>query len=321
MHIKDNTNWDADRATAALAARFGKSLKSDYSLKDYNTYRTGGSTRLFIDVNDVSDLAALIKAVNEFNIPMFMLGGGSNVLVSDHGFNGIIIKNSFKGLRQEGSLIYSGAGEELDALVNFATECGLTGLEFAVGIYGTVGGAIYGNAGAYGGEISNILVEVELVDRQGNIKLLKAVDLKFDYRWSVFKETGDYITSAKFALKPGNKYEIQGRVDEILKTRHEKLPYDKCSAGCFFKNIPDKNEKYGKLAAGKLLEEVNAKGMRVGDAVVSEKHANIIVNEGKASSDDIYRLALKLKKNVKDKFNIDLTEEIILLGKFDGGCL
>lgn len=316
VHIKDHSGWDFDKSRKALASVFKTRLEVDRSLKELTTLRTGGPAKLFLEVNSSPELAEAVRLVNELAIPLFMLGGGSNLLVSDNGFNGLVIKNSIKGMRCQKSLIICGAGESLEDLIDFSAERELTGLEFASGIWGTVGGAVYGNAGAYGGEISSVLSEVEVIDKKGVTGKKRRSEIRFDYRWSEFKTTGEYIASAKFALKKGKKSEICGRIEEILSIRKSKLPYDKHTAGCVFKNIPDPGEAYGKLSAGKLLEEAEAKNLSCGDARVSEKHANIIFNEGGASSSEIKRLADMMKRKVKGKFDIDLTEEIVLLGEF-----
>jgi UDP-N-acetylmuramate dehydrogenase len=244
------------------------------------------------------------------------MGGGSNLLVSDAGFDGLVIKLEIKGLRLADSrLVEVGGGEQLVDLVNFTTENSLSGLEFAVGIWGSVGGAIYGNAGAFGGEVGQVLEKAVLVDSRGGVRTEGAPYFQFAYRHSRLKETHEIVASATFGLSPGKKPEIERRVDEILAQRAERHP-DRRTAGCFFRNIPDPSQEHGKLPAGKLLEEVGARELCVGGARVYDKHANIIVNTGKATSKDIRQLADMLKKRVLDRFGIELQEEVQQLGSF-----
>jgi len=311
------TNRELSTSYDLLKSQFGDRIVVDQPLAGLNTFGTGGTARLFIEVRSGEELSRLMKIVAKTEIPIFMLGGGSNVLISDSGFDGLIIKNSICGRKRNGNEIYFGAGEELQALVDYATANGLAGLEFATGIWGSVGGAIYGNAGAYGGEIGKFFISAEVVDRQGNIRTEKTDYFEFAYRWSKLKETREFITGATFALKLGKKEEIQSRVDEIMAMREAKLPTGLHSAGCFFKNIPDQKQKFGKLSAGKLLEDVGVKKLRCGDARVFENHANILINDGSAKSDDIKRLAELMKDKVRLKFGIELQEEVILLGNFE----
>ncbi len=315
------SSWDFDTSFSLLKGHFGDRIITGRPLSDLNTFGTGGTASLFMEVKSGEELARLVKVVAKLNIPIFMLGGGSNVLIADSGFDGLIIKNSICGLEHDGNNISCGAGEELQALVDYATQCGLSGVEFATGIWGTVGGAVFGNAGAYGGEIGNVLISAEVVDRQGNRREEKVGYFEFSYRWSKLKVTGDFVTRVNFALKAGKKEEIQGRVDEIMTMRREKFPIGLNSAGCFFKNIPDKTQKFGKLSAGKLLEDVGVKTLRCGDARVFENHANILINEGSAKSVDIRKLANLMKEKVRQKFGIDLQEEVILLGNFEEDSL
>ncbi len=300
-----------------LKDRFGDRLISNQSLAKLNTFGTGGPARLFYEALTIDELASVVKAVREIEIPAFLLGGGSNLLVSDDGFDGLVIKNSIKGIELIGNEIICGAGEDLQSIVDFATENSLSGLEFATGIYGTVGGAIFGNAGAYGTETAGVLKSAQLIDKQGDIRTEENRYFEFDYRNSILKRTGEIVATAKFALEMGIKEEIKSECDRIKAERDAKLPTNAFTAGCFFKNIPDKAEKYGKIAAGKLLDEIGAKEISYGGASVFAKHANILLNEGTASSDDIRQLATMLKTKVKDRFGIELTEEITLLGKFE----
>lgn len=301
-----------------LSRRFGDKLEYDKDLSQFSSFRTGGRADYFIAATSPADLARSISAAHDTACPFFVIGGGSNLLISDRGFRGLIIKVAVTGLEVIGQTgIHCGAGVELIDLVRFATQHSLTGLEFAAGIWGTVGGAIYGNAGAYGGEIKDVLTEVTLVDRNAVIKTVEPDYCRFGYRDSALKRTGEVVIEAKFVLTPGNRAEIADRVEEILHVRAAKHPVEGKSAGCFFKNIPDPKEKFGKLPAGRLLEEAGAKELSLGGARVFDKHANMIVNTGTATSADIRRLSQQMKALVEKKFGISLEEEVILVGEFD----
>lgn len=299
-----------------FAASFDGPVKKNEPLSAYTTFRTGGNADLFIDVTDSGALAQAIRLSRHLNIPCFLIGGGSNLLVSDSGYRGLIIRNSLRCLEVKGSEVKAGAGELLDTVVDFATDRSLTGFEFAAGIWGTVGGAVYGNAGAFGSQVGAILREAEIIDANGEIRVEPQAYFRFAYRHSRLKETGEIVTWARFVLEPGDKAEIGKRTAEIRALREHKHPVTPCSAGCFFKNVEDDGAPSGKLAAGKLLEEIGAKDLTVGGAGVFGKHANIIVNTGSASSKDIRRLADILKERVRKRFNIELQEEVISLGEF-----
>jgi len=307
-------NWN--EALKAFTRGLKAQVESDKPLAGLNTFGTGGSARLFAEVKNSEELAQLVKIAHENNVPYFMLGGGSNLLISDQGYDGLVIKNSILGLSAESEIVTAGAGEKLEDLVHFAADNGLAGLEFATGIWGTVGGAIHGNAGAYGADISAVMVSAQLVDEYGNIRDEELPYFEFHYRYSKLKKTHEFVTRAKFALKKGTHDLIQARISEIMDLRTDKLPKDEKSAGCFFKNILDARMEYGKLPAGKLLEEIGAKEIHFGGAAIFSKHANIIINTGSATSTDIWKLASILKMKVKEKFGIELQEEITYLGPF-----
>ena len=300
-----------------LIEGFGTNLEFGRYLAPLTSFGTGGRARYFITAENTDDIVRSIKAAKRLDVPFFVMGSGSNLLVSDSGYDGLVIKVDIKGMSLTGeSQVRCGAGEDLMALVDFASANSLTGLEFAAGIWGTVGGAVYGNAGAYGGEIGSILSGLELVDNEGNVKAVGPDYCQFAYRHSYLKEVRETAVWITFDLQSGDKSAIEARVTEILALRKEKHPETACSAGCFFKNIPDATQPHGKLAAGKLLDEIGAKGMQVGGAKVFEKHANIIVNTGDATSKDIRQLADILKQKVFEKFGVELQEEVQQLGSF-----
>ena len=282
-----------------------------------STVRQPICARRACHVGSARQVENAVRGAKKLGLPVFLLGGGSNVLISDSGYDGLVVKMDIKGLAVVDEVaIRCGAGEDLMALVNFATDHSLSGLEFAAGIWGSVGGAVYGNAGAFGGEIGSVLSRVTLVDCDGAIKEVDRDYCRFGYRDSYLKVSREIVVEARFHLTRAARDTIRERVEEILTIRKTKHPVDECTAGCFFKNIPDPDEEFGKLPAGRLLDEAGAKGMSVGGARVFEKHANIIVNSGNATSKDISNLADKLKEAVYDKFGITLQEEVVRLGEF-----
>ena len=300
-----------------MHAVFGSILEIDTDLSQYSSFHTGGKASYFIHAKSVEQTIQAVRTASENKIQFIVIGGGSNLLISDSGYNGLVIKVNVAGLNLIDDIsIECGAGEELMSLVNFSVENSLQGLEFASGIWGSVGGAVFGNAGAYGGEIKDVLTEILLLDRDGRTKIVSPEYCKFSYRDSYLKETKEIILSVKIKLQKGNKTELQAKVDDILATRASKHPVEQFCAGSFFKNIPDPNEKYGKLPVGRLLEEVGAKNISVGGAKVFEKHANIIINDGTATSKDIRDLADILKHKVFDSFGITLEDEVISIGSF-----
>jgi len=299
-----------------LLATFGPNLEFGKNLASLTSYRTGGKARYFLSATSADEVARGIQAARRLGIPSYVIGGGSNLLVSDAGYDGLIIKVDVSGMRlADPTTIECGAGEDLMALVDFATQNELAGLEFAAGIWGSVGGAIYGNAGAYGGEIGTILRSAIVVSPEGVVKEVGRDYCRFAYRDSYLKVTHEVVVTASFGLSKGDKIAIESRVKEVLASREQKHP-NELTAGCFFKNIPDPKEPHGKLPAGRLLEQVGVKELSVGGAKVYEKHANIIVNTGSATSQDIRKLADIMKQRVKDRFGIELQEEVQQLGTF-----
>jgi UDP-N-acetylmuramate dehydrogenase len=299
---------------SVLLEAFGTDLEFSRELAPLTSFKTGGAARYFLTARSEADLMRAVKAARRLKIPLFIMGGGSNLLVSDDGFDGLVVKLDVLGLEVLGDThLKVGAGESLMDTINFAAENSLAGLEFAAGIWGTVGGAIYGNAGAFGGEVGSVLERATLVDNSGDLREVEPSYFRFDYRHSYLKETREVVVTATFGLESGNREEIESRIHDILVQRDQRHPGE-LTAGCFFRNIPDDTQEHGKLPAGKLLEEAGAKDLSVGGARVYEKHANIIVNTGRATSKDIRQLADMMKQKVMNRFGIELQEEVQQLG-------
>ena len=279
-------------------------IEKDISLSTLTTYKTGGIAKLVVYPNNISNLKQMLKLIHKYNIKYFILGKGSNTLFSDKEFNGVIIKldklNNFKIKQTE---IYVESGMILSKLVQASVKNELTGLEFAIGIPGTIGGAIYMNAGAYGNNMSNIVKSVIVLNEKFQIKEIPLEKLKFDYRYSIFQDNKNLIcVAANIKLEHGNHDEIASKIKENLLKRKNSQPLEYPSAGSVFRN-PEGNY------AGKIIEELGLKGKNIGGAEISTKHANFIINKNNASSSDILNLIKLVQKEVKDKYKIDLKLE------------
>ena len=277
-------------------------------LKNYTSFKIGGSAKYFFKVKTTKDLIKKIQMAKELNLPFFILGGGSNLLVSDKGYNGVVIKIENLYLNYRENKITASAGTELKDVVNFSTKKELKGLEWAMGIPGTIGGAVRGSIKAFGESISNIIESVEVLKvPELKIKNYKAKDCKFDYKESIFKKNKNLIIlSCIFKLKKGNKKQIKNKIEYFLDYRKKNHPLDFPSAGSIFKNPEEKN-------AWELIKRCGLEGKKIGGAQISKKHSNFIINLGNASSKDVLELIDLIKKQVKKKFNIKLEPEIFYL--------
>jgi UDP-N-acetylmuramate dehydrogenase len=294
-------------------------VKENVLLKEYSTFRIGGKARYFFVATKKEDLIKAVDVAKKFKLPFFLLGNGSNLLISDKGFKGLVIKIQVTGYNLQGNKIYAEAGIPLSRLVSESMNRNLTALEWAAGIPGTLGGAIFGNAGAFGKSIGDSVEEVEAYDLTNKkIKILKNKDCQFRYRESIFKKKKNLIIlSTKIRFKKGNEKEIQKKIKGYLKHRSQSQPLNFPSIGSIFKN--PKNFSAGRhwrasLSAGYLIEKCGLKGKRIGDVKISEKHANFIINLGKGKAKDVKKLINLIKKRVKEKFGITLKEEIQYLG-------
>ena len=278
------------------------------SLKKHTTYGIGGPADLMIFPKSKQDLIKVIEIINENKIQLTILGSGSNVLVSDNGIRGAVIslKNSLKQIEVDENILYAECGTMLGKIVKHAVKNNLIGLENLNGVPGTLGGALIMNAGAWGGEISENLIHVEIMNSKSEIQKIQKKDLNFSYRQSSFNKD-DILLSAKFNLKKADKDIIKENFIEAQSGRKKSQPLNKRSAGSLFKN-PKNN------SAGKLLDEAGLKGFSIGDAKISEKHANFFINDGDATSKDMLMLIKKAHKEVKDKFNVNLSLEVKLMG-------
>ena len=280
-------------------------------LKDHTTFQVGGECEALIHINNAENCRILTNLCREQDEHFFILGKGSNLIVDDKGINGIVflMGNDFSGVEiLKDTMLVCNAGTSLSAVCLYAYECGLTGLEFAWGIPGTVGGAVYMNAGAYGGEICDVLASAEYIDESGSLCVSSKEELKFSYRHSLFSDSEKVVLKAVFHLKKGDKSEIRAKMDDLLQRRIDKQPLEFPSAGSTFKR-PEGS--YASL----LIEQCGLKGLSVGGAQVSEKHSGFIINTGNATFDDIIELIEKVKEIVKEKTGYTLECEPKIIQK------
>ena len=283
------------------------SYKTDEPMKIHTTFRTGGNAAVFICPQNESELAEALRIVSAFGMKPFILGNGSNLLVDDSGINDrpvIYIGEAFSSVKLISETeIEVGAGASLSSLCRFALENSLTGLEFAFGIPGSCGGAAYMNAGAYGGEMKDVVVRCNHLDFNGSKGCYDKSELDFGYRHSVYSNNDCVVTSIIIALEKGDKDEIQAKMKDILQRRKDKQPLEYPSAGSVFK----RPEGY---YAGALIEQSGLKGKQIGGAMVSTKHAGFIINYDNATTSDVLELIKFCQDTVKEKFGVMLEREI-----------
>ena len=279
-------------------------------LKKYTSFRIGGRTKYFFSAKTKVDLLKAINAAKKIKLPIFILGAGSNLLLSGKMFNGVVVRIENSACDILNSKVTVGAGLPLAKLLNISAKNGLAGLEWAVGIPGTVGGAIYGNAGSFGKSTKDVVKKVEVLDvKDLRFKKFNLKDCKFNYRESAFKKKKNLIIiSAVLGLKKGKKKQIENKIKEYLEYKKQTQPLNFPSAGSVFKNPRGFSSSI--LTAAQMIEKCGLKGKKIGNAKFSEKHANFIVNLGKATAEDVKKLMNLAKKSVKKKFGVVLKEEI-----------
>lgn len=288
-----------------------EAVRFDVPLKDYTTMRVGGPAAVFVEVQNDEQVAATVALANKENIPLLVIGNGSNMIVSDDGFDGVVlyIGKQMGAVRCENERIIAQAGALLPTISRYAAEHALSGLEFAAGIPGSVGGAVVMNAGAYGGEMKQV-VESVTVYIDGQVKVLSVDELDYGYRHSALMDEKSVVLSATFKLIPGNKDEILAIMSDLNAKRREKQPLQYPSSGSFFKR-PEGH------FAGALIQNANLKGVSVGGAQVSELHAGFFINTGKATAHDVYSLMLHVQDTVENQFGVHLQPEVRFIGRFE----
>lgn len=277
----------------------------------HTTFRIGGPADFFVMPKNAEELAGVLRLCKEENIPYFILGNGSNLLVGDKGYRGVVIQlyKNFDGVEISGTTVRAKAGAMLIRVAKEAGKAGLTGLEFASGIPGTIGGAMVMNAGAYGGEMKDVVTEVTVLTKEGELKTFTGEQMNFRYRGSVVEDEGCIVLEAVMELRKGNSEDIQARMDELSVQRRTKQPIEYPSAGSTFK----RPEGY---FAGKLIQDANLRGYTVGGAQVSEKHCGFVINTGSATAADVMQLIQDVSDKVQGKFGVPLEPEVKRIGEF-----
>lgn len=310
-------------------------VKLNEPLSRHTYFKLGGPADLFFEAQTSEDLIGAVTSAINFQVPYFVLGGGSNILVTDKGFRGLIIKNKTGNIQLKGFtgsvnkgvgldlkevIVKADSGVPANKLIRYTVDEGLAGLEEFLGLPGTVGGAIYNNSHHLSHLIGSHVVEVEVIDQSGNLKKYTAEEMKFAYDYSILHKTKETVISASFQLKQGDKASLWAKATAAVQRRATTQPLGAPSSGCIFKNIsladamrlgtPDHL-----TSAGYLIDKAGLKETRVGGAVVSQIHANFIVNDGSASTDDVLKLIEVVKTKVKTKFGVDLVLEIVVIGE------
>ena len=284
-------------------------ILTEEPMKNHTTFRIGGPADIYIEPA-YSSIIPLIQYLKASDVPFMVIGNGSNLLVSDEGIEGVVISLGKKtsAITISGDTMVVEAGAMLASVANAAADAGLTGLEFASGIPGSMGGAVFMNAGAYGGEIKDILESVMILTTDMEKKVLMPEDLSLSYRHSSLMEEGGYVLSATLKLSRGNKDEIKAKIDDIRKQRIEKQPLNFPSAGSTFKRPTG-------YFAGKLIDDAGLRGYTVGGAQVSEKHCGFIINKGGATAADVLQLMKDVDEKVYNEFGVHLTPEVRIVGR------
>ena len=307
---KNNNHNIKALQTALLEELPSTRVREEEYLRHHTTFKIGGPADLFVEPTTMAELSFALRTIHEFDVPVTIIGCGSNILVKDGGIRGAVV--SVRHMTQimdcNDNVLCIGSGYMLKDASEFAWENGLTGLDFAIGIPGTLGGAVFMNAGAYDGEMSHVVTAVRAVDFQGNIKEYDASHLDFAYRHSIFHDNHEVIGEVIMTLKPGDKAAIKARMDELTEKRESKQPLEFASAGSTFKRPPG-------YFAGTLIEQTGLKGLSVGDAQVSHKHAGFVINTGSASAKDVLDLIAEVQRRVYDQHGVHLEPEVRMIGE------
>ncbi|MDV3428540.1 MAG: UDP-N-acetylmuramate dehydrogenase [Bacillota bacterium] len=284
-------------------------IEIDAPMVKYTSFKVGGPVDYLVNPGSYQQVSDIVKLCRKLGMPYYIIGNCSNLIVKDGGFRGTLIKLSkLNKIYIEGNRITSQSGTLLKSVSNAALEESLTGFEFASGIPGSVGGAIYMNAGAYDGEISKVIEDARVLDNNGEIKNLTKEELELGYRSSSVQTYGYVILEATFKLNPGDKEKIRNRIIELTNRRCDKQPLEFPSAGSTFKRPEG-------FFAAKLIEDTGLKGLTVGEAEVSTKHSGFLINKGGASAKDVIDLITLVQERVKEKFNVDLHPEVRIIGE------
>ncbi|MDP3964116.1 MAG: UDP-N-acetylmuramate dehydrogenase [bacterium] len=283
------------------------SAKEGVPLSAHTTYRLGGPADFLVEVKTTDEFVQAVIAARHLGLPLLILGHGSNILVADVGFRGVVVKLKAQSIVQNGNSVTADAGVSMGRLAHWAVDRGLAGIEFAVGIPGTVGGSVRGNAGCFGAEIKDVVSVVEILTSKNERRTLANANCAFGYRDSLFKHSDSLILNATFTLHDAEAGEGKELLQQWGKKRLEEQDFSKPSSGCAFKNPPGN-------AAGKMIDDLGLKGLKIGGAQVSERHANFLIHDGSAKAADVLELLKQVRSKVKDRYGIELEPEIMLAG-------
>lgn len=316
--------------TEQLRTIFATRLKENEPLAKHLNFRIGGPARWFADVKTIEELEHAIAIAQENNIPYFVLGGGSNTLANDEGFPGVVLKMAMRDYYIEGNMVIADAGVISAVLARATADAGLKGFAWAISLPGTIGGAVRGNAGCFGGEIKDSATKIEVL-RDGRVVEVPASELQFGYRESALKHSNDIVLRVWLQMEEGDAEELKAQLAETLAKRKSSQPLHAGSAGCIFKNyeitsdeelerlkntfgIPYPMLAARRISAGWLVDQLELKGTKIGDAMISEEHGNFIINLGNATASDIVQIISLVKTKVRNTYGIQLHEEVQYLG-------
>lgn len=285
-------------------------LYENEPMQNHTSFKIGGPADLLVIPGSIEEIRRVVTYCHKHKTPLLVIGRGSNLLVRDKGIRGVVMKlaENYQDFLLEGDQVLAQSGISLSELAQNAAAASLQGLEFAEGIPGSLGGAVVMNAGAYNGEMSDVIIEVKAIMATGEVKLFKAEEINFSYRRSIFQEITGYVLTARMQLLSGDKNEITARMQEYARMRADKQPLEVPSAGSTFKR-PDG------YYVGPMIEKLGLKGFALGGAQISEKHAGFIVNRGGASADDVLALIALVQARVKEKFGLYLQPEVRIVGE------
>jgi UDP-N-acetylmuramate dehydrogenase len=276
----------------------------------HTSLHIGGPADYFVRVRSEDDLVGAVRVARAAEVETFILGGGTNLLVADAGIRGVVLQNTWSDVTVRGSVLDAASGTPLASVAAAAARNGIIGLEWMATVPGTVGGAVHGNAGAFGSDTASALIDARLLDLNGDLWNATVDELEYSYRTSSLQHTPVICVRARFQGEPGDRPTAVKRIKELANERIAKQPLAQPNTGSIFRNPPGDH-------AGRLIEAAGLKGTRIGDAVVSEKHANFIVNAGHATAADVRALLLRCQAEVKDRFGVDLVPEVELVGEWD----
>jgi len=286
-----------------------KDIQIDEPMKNHTSFKVGGPVDILVNPENYKQVVDIINLCKEDNVPYYIIGNGTNLLIKDGGIRGVVIKLcKLNEITLEQDRLIAKSGALLKDVSDIALKQGLTGFEFACGIPGSIGGAVAMNAGAYNGEISNVIENAKVIDNDGKIRVLNKDELELGYRMSSILKHGYTVIEVTFKLQKGEQEKIKGRIEDLSKRRSDRQPLEYPSAGSTFK----RPEGY---FAAKLIEDSGLKGVKVGGAEVSQKHSGFIINKGDATAKDILDLIKLVQNTVKDKFNVDLFTEVRIIGE------